>query len=129
MLLTLFLARVIGVYMIIGGAAVLADRRRIMAAIVALTHERFAQLMAGVFAVFFGLIVVNLHNVWTTLPASLVSLTGWLALLKGILYLVLPEAQMEKMMKMFMDRKWYLIDGILVLLIGAYLAGYGYALW
>ena len=85
--------------------------------------------MAGVFAIFFGLIVVNLHNVWTTLPASLVSLTGWLALLKGILYLVLPEAQMEKMMKMFMDRKWYLIDGILVLLVGAYLAGYGYALW
>ncbi len=125
----MFLARVIGVYLVIGGAAVLADRRRLMAAVVALTHERFAQLMAGVFAVFTGLVVVNLHTVWTTLPATLVSLVGWLALIKGILYLVLPERQMEKLMKLFMDRNWYFADGIVVIVLGAYLAGYGYGLW
>lgn len=129
MLLTLLFARILGVYMILGGIAVLVDRRRLMLAIVALTKERFAQLMAGIFALFVGLIIVNLHNVWSTLPAAIVSLIGWLALVKGILYLVLPEKRMEKMMTMFMDRKWYALDGGLVLLLGLYLAGYGYGLW
>jgi len=129
MLLTVFLAKVIGVYLLVGGAAVLADRRRIMLAIVALSKERFAQLIAGVLALITGLALVNLHNVWTTLPAALVSLVGWLALLKGVVYLLLPEASMEKLMKAFMDRTWYLLDGVLVLIVGAYLTGFGFGLW
>jgi hypothetical protein len=129
MLTTLLLARIIGVYMVIGGAAVLADRRRIMLAVVALTKERFAQLMAGVFALFVGLIIINIHTDWSSLPAAVISLMGWLALLKGIAYLLLPASTMEKMMQSFMDRKWFMIDGLLVIVIGAYLAGFGYGLW
>lgn len=129
MLITLFLARVIGVYLIIGGLAVLMDRSRLMLAVVALTKERFAQLIAGVLALITGLVLVNLVNDWSSLPALIVSLTGWVAILKGALYLLMPEKELSKMMQMFMDRKWYVLDGALVLLAGIYVAGFGYGLW
>lgn len=129
MLLTLFFAKVIGVYMVVGGLAVLMNPKRLMLAIVALTEERFASMIGGVVALVIGLTIVNLHNYWDTLPAAIVSLLGWLGIVKGLFYMLAPESSHQKIMKVFMNRKWYAIDGALVILVGAYLAGYGFGLW
>lgn len=124
--LTVLLSKIFGVYMIIAGIAVFFNRRHLMVGIVAMAKERFAQLVAGILAVLMGLILVNIHNVWSTAPAIVVSLIGWAALLKGVLYLFLPEAQLAKLVKGLTERTWYTVDGVLALLVGLYLAGFGY---
>ncbi len=124
--LTVLLSKIFGVYMVIAGIAVFFNRRHLMAGIIAMAKERFAQLVAGMLALLMGLLIVNIHNDWSSMPASLISLIGWIGLLKGLLYIFLPEAQLAKLMKGFTERAWYTVDGILALLIGLYLAGYGY---
>ncbi|MBY0110904.1 hypothetical protein K2Y00_02785 [Patescibacteria group bacterium] len=124
--LTVFLAKVFGLYMLIAGIAVLFNRRHIMAGVMAIAKERFAQIIAGTVALFFGLILVNLHNDWSTLPASLVSLVGWFGVAKGVFYLFLPEGKITKLMHMLTDRNWYTVDGVVAIVIGVYLAGFGY---
>lgn len=124
--LTVLLSKIFGVYMIIAGIAVFFNRRHLMVGIIAMAKERFAQLVAGILAVLMGLILVNIHNVWSTAPAAVVSLIGWIALLKGLLYLFLPEAQLAKLVKGLTERAWYTVDGVLALLVGLYLAGFGY---
>jgi len=124
--LTIFLSKVFGLYMLIAGIAVLFNRRHIMAGVIAIAKERFAQLVAGTIALFMGLLIVNLHNEWSTLPASLVSLVGWLGVLKGAIYLFLPEAKLTKLMHALTERSWYTIDGVIAIVVGLYLAGFGY---
>lgn len=124
--LTILLSKILGVYMLIAGLAVLMNRRHLMAGIVAMAKERFAQIMAGIIALLFGLVLVNIHNDWSTLPASIVSLIGWAALVKGLFYLFMPEKGLTKLMHALTERSWYLIDGIVILVAGLYLAGYGY---
>lgn len=126
MTLTILLAQVFGLYAIITGIAVLANRRHIMLGVAALVEERFAQLVAGLFALLVGSFLVNIHNDWSTLPAGLVSFFGWAALVKGILYLLLPEASLNKVIRKLNQRRWYVVDGIIVALYGLYLAGFGY---
>ncbi len=126
MTLTILLAQVFGTYAIIAGLAVLANRRHIMLGVAALVEERYAQLVAGMLTLLLGSFLVNIHNDWTTLPAALVSLFGWISLVKGILYLLLPEASLNKLIRKVNQRKWYVVDGIIVVLYGLYLAGFGY---
>ena len=125
--LTVFFAKVIGLYMLIAGLAIFMNKRHIMGAIVGLMHERAAQLIGGLIALIWGLVVVNLHNDWSTLPAALISLVGWAGVVKGVVYLFLPEAQLNKLMKMFTERSWYMADGIVAIVLGLYLAGFGFS--
>lgn len=124
--LTILLSKIFGVYMIVAGLAVFMNRKHLMAGIIGMAKERFAQIMAGIIGLLFGLVMVNIHNDWSTLPASLISLIGWAGLVKGLAYLFLPEKSLTKLMHLFTERSWYLIDGIIVLVVGIYLAGFGY---
>ncbi|MGB4076549.1 MAG: hypothetical protein WBK28_02495 [Minisyncoccia bacterium] len=124
--LTIFFAKVLGLYMLIAGLAIFINKRHIMGAIVGLMHERAAQLIGGLIALILGLVVVNLHNEWSTLPAALISLIGWVGVLKGIAYLFLPEAMLAKLMKSLTERSWYLADGIVAVILGLYLSGFGF---
>lgn len=77
-------------------------------------------------ALFIGLVIVNLHNDWSTTPAALVSLIGWIGIAKGLVYFFLPEAKLVKLMKALTDRSWYVFDGLVAAALGLYLAGFGY---
>lgn len=125
-MLTILLAKVLGLYMLIAGLALYTNRRHMMLAIVALSKERGSQLVGGVVALIIGLFIVNIHNDWSTLPASLISLIGWAGVLKGIAYLFLPEAKLSKWMHMLSERKWYMIDSVVAFLLGLYLVGFGF---
>lgn len=126
MALTLLLAKVIGLYMLIAGLAVIFRRRPVMMAVMAFVEDKSARLIVGLFSLLIGLFLVNLHNEWNTLPAAIVSLFAWVATLKGISYLILNEATIDGLVKYFYNRKWFMIDGVLAVLIGLYLAGFGY---
>lgn len=127
--LTVFLAKIFGLYMLFGGVLVLLRPKFVFLAAGALIQDKSSRLVFGILGVLIGLFLVNLHNVWDTLPQILVSLIGWAALLKSLAYLFLKESTMDKVVKLFSERKWFVIDGIVALLIGAYLANYGYGLF
>lgn len=124
--LTILLSKILGLYMLIAGLAIFVNRRHILLAVVGLAHERGAQVIGGVIALLFGLLIVNIHNDWSTLPAALVSVIGWLGIVKGVFYLFMPQAKIDKVLKSLTERSWYTIDGIVAIAAGLYLAGFGY---
>jgi len=127
--LTILLAKIFGVYMLLIGVAIFMNRKHFLGAIIAIAKERFAQIIAGAMALLIGLWMINVHNDWSSGPAGLITLIGWIGLAKGVLYLFLPEAQLAKITHVFAERTWYMVDGVIVIVLGAYLAGYGYGLW
>mgnify|MGYP001599795850 CR=1 FL=1 len=124
--LTVLLAKVFGLYMVIVGVAILMNRKHMMLAIIAIAKERFAQLISGIVSVLLGLLLVNIHNDWSSFPACIVSLIGWTILVKGCFYLFMPEARLTRLVHVLTERSWSMIDGVLAVIVGLYLAGFGF---
>ena len=57
---------------------------------------RTGVLLNGLLSLAFGAFVATFHNVWRGLPVVL-TLVGWAAVLKGLLFLVAPDVGMRSL--------------------------------
>ena len=83
-------------------------------------------LISGVFTLFGGLALVLLHNYWSGGALTvIVTLLGWLTLIKAVVLLALPST---KLVAMYggVSPTYILISGSLTLLLGIYLAVAGF---
>ena len=94
-LTTVFLGRLLGLYLIAIAVAILASRRRALATLDEMARSGPWMLFSGMVATAAGLAIVLGHNVWTGgALAVVVTLFGWAALLKGVSLLLVPPEQM-----------------------------------
>ena len=120
--LTIFLGKLIGVYCLIVGLTMMANRQTMVDAVNALIRSPPLVLLAGVFAVALGLGLVIGHSVWSggALPV-VVTLVGWAALIKGFVLLALPPGQMAKLYEALRYERFYLAYVGVTLALGLYL--------
>ncbi len=124
--LTTLLAKVLGLYMLIGGIAVIVRKRFIMAAAAALIEEKGTRLVVSVVDIIVGLLIINVHDDWSTLTAGLITFIGWAALVKGLAGLFLKDSTLEKFMHWFRVKNLYVLDGVIGIVLGLYLANAGF---
>ena len=88
---TLFLARLIGLYCIVCGLAEMIHGPATLEAVGALLGSSSAVLWVGMTTVLIGLAMVLGHNLWRGGALTVVvTIVGWIALLKGLALLFLP---------------------------------------
>jgi hypothetical protein len=88
---TTFLARLIGVYCIVVAIAFTTHMQGSLIAVDAIVHSPDILLVAAVLALLAGLAMVIGHNVWSGgAHAVVVTIIGWLTLLRALLLLFLP---------------------------------------
>jgi hypothetical protein len=120
---TTFLGRLIGLYLTLISLAMLAHKQATIESITALIHNPPVLWVVGVIAVAAGLAMVLGHNVWSggMLPV-IVTVTGWLLLIKGTLLLFLsPESASGLFLTgIHYERYFHLYMGI-ALFLGIYL--------
>jgi hypothetical protein len=82
---TIFLGRLLGLYLVAISTGMLANRRRTLATLDEMARSGPWMLFSGMVATAAGLAIVLAHNVWSggALPV-VVTLVGWAALLKGV---------------------------------------------
>ncbi|MGO9803798.1 MAG: hypothetical protein ACLPTM_03290 [Steroidobacteraceae bacterium] len=89
---TRFLARLIGLYCLLAGLLMLVQRDAMIGAVTQLVHEPSLTLLLGVLIVPAGLALVLGHNLWSGgALAVVVTVIGWLTLLKGLVFWLLPQ--------------------------------------
>ncbi len=90
---TKLLAKLMGLWMLLTVLSLAISGRASLDILNALFTEPGLMFIAGVFTMLFGLAVVLTHNRWRSGPLALVvTLLGWLAILKGLLFASLPPA-------------------------------------
>jgi hypothetical protein len=94
-ILTLHLATAYGVGIFAAAMAALVSPARFGAAIADFERSPGLAFLGAILALVMGLGLVMLHNLWTDPAAVLVSLLGWVILLKGVLVLAAPEGIMK----------------------------------
>jgi hypothetical protein len=92
---TVFLGKLIGLYLAAISIAMLASRRRTLKTLDEMARSGPWMLFSGMVATMAGLAIVLAHDVWSgSALAVAVTLTGWAGLLKGLSLLVVPPEMM-----------------------------------
>ncbi len=91
---TIFLSKLIGIYFILAALSMATHKQATMETMVALVHNTPLMFALGIVMLAAGLAMVLGHNIWTGgALAIVVTIVGWLTLVKGLLFLLLtPEA-------------------------------------
>ncbi len=124
--LTILLAKVFGLYLIIGGASIMLRERYFMPVVGAFVEERLTRLVVGILELIAGLFLAVSHTDWSSIPAGVITAFGWVMVIEGTLYLLLPDESVEKLIKAMNSKYWYILGGALAIFLGTYLAGFGF---
>ena len=120
---TIFLGRLLGLYLIAISIAMLASKRRTLATLDEMARSGPWMLFSGMVATAAGLAIVLGHNVWTDgALAVVVTLFGWAALLKGASLLLVPPEQMAAAYKGVGFERFFHVWMGAVLVLGLWIA-------
>lgn len=121
---SLFLAKVMGLFMLIISLILLINFHKFPKLVKAFTKNTLLVFISGFPAVLLGLLIVLTHNVWTNDPRWIITLIGWLILIKGVLRISMPE-KVASIAARISPRGLFVML-LLILLVGAYLALFGF---
>ena len=116
--LTVYLGKLIGIFLIVVSAAMALDKDSLVEIVTALIDDRALLLIVGMAALVAGLAIVLAHNVWSggVLPV-LVTLFGWLLVIRGLVLLLVPTETFIAYFQMLrFDDLFYAYAGITFLL-------------
>ncbi len=121
---SIFLAKVIGLYYVIVFVAVMVNRKNLPRLAEGFSENLALGYLAGFLAVVVGLLIVVSHNVWVADWRAIITVVGWLALLKGIVLMISPGSagRHEKLLR---SPVIFVLYGV-VLVLGVYLTYVGF---
>ena len=116
---TVFLGRLLGLYLVAISLGMLANRRRTLDTLDEMARSGPWMLFSGMVATAAGLAVVLGHQVWSggALPV-VVTLMGWAALLKGVTLLLVPAERMADAYKGIGFERFFYAWLVAILAIG-----------
>ncbi len=123
---SIFLAKVIGLYLLIAGLMLLIRRGAVGEVIDELTRSPALVAFAGSISLAIGLLLVVSHNHWSRDWTVVVTLLGWLALLQGVIRLFYPEG-VVRWGKTLASTGATGVAGVIVFAIGGFLAYRGFS--
>jgi hypothetical protein len=124
---TVFLSRLIGLVALIIAVPMVLDKQSMLATFGLVVEDRGLLLVLGLGSVVAGAAIVLLHNVWRKgLWPLIVTLCGWLLLLRGVLILFLPPDVINGLIGTLHVNEYFYVYAAIPLLVGAYLCLRGF---
>ena len=125
---TLFLSRLIGLYCILFALYMITCRRATVETVTALLQNRPMMLILGVITLAAGLAMVLAHNIWSGgALVVVVTLVGWITLIKSLLFLFLPpEMEAGLFLRQLHYQQLFYLYGAFSLVLGVYLTYGGF---
>jgi vacuolar-type H+-ATPase subunit I/STV1 len=125
---TFFLSRLFGLYYILAALSMVIHKQTTVETVTALLHNSPVMFLLGIITLVAGLAMVLAHNIWSGgALAVIVTLIGWITLIKGLLFLFLPP-EMDAgffLSRLHYEQFFYLYAGVSFVL-GVYLTYGGF---
>lgn len=125
---TILLAKVFGIYFLLGGLVIMVRQDYFMPVLGGFAKERLSRLVLGAFELLAALFLVVLHFDFSSLPAAIITLIGISAVCEGLFYFAASDKQADAVIKLFNVKAWYTWGGAFAILLGAYLAWFGFGI-
>lgn len=115
---SLFLAEFWGWYLIVFFVILMINTKRIKQMYVYIKDEKLLFVMSFI-AIIIGIVNIIAHNVWTSDWRIIITLFGWIALCKGIIFFSYPKLINQKVLNIGL--KWFPFVMIFMLFLGLFL--------
>ena len=123
---SIFLAQLLGPYLVIVGIGIFLNPKNCQQVAHEYTQSAALIYLGGILALFFGLLIILFHNVWEANWTVIITLFGWLGLIKGACLIVIPE-KMKKFAERYQGSTRPLkIQSAIIFAIGTFLMFKGY---
>ena len=119
---TVFLGKLLGLYAILVALSMFAHKQTMVTAATTIFHDPGFLVIYGIIALSVGLAIVIGHNIWSkSALAIVITILGWLSLIKGLLLLFLPPDAFAGYIQMTHYEQLFYLYAAVTLIIGAYL--------
>ena len=123
---SVFLAKLIGPYIIVVGIGLIFNQKVFRQIIEDFAKNPALVYVTGLITFVAGLAIVLSHNIWVADWRVIITVFGWMALVKGAWLIIRPGA-VNKMTKIYLNHmNLVLIPWVIMLLIGIFLTIKGY---
>lgn len=121
---SIFLARIFAVVYLTAGVGMLLNQEYFKKGMKKMLDDFTAVLLGGLMSLILGMLILNVHSGWAQDWTSLVTLIGYIALLKGVLLFLAPEWMLRMSKKMV--TKLLPVSMSLAILFGLAFGYFGY---
>jgi hypothetical protein len=125
---TLLLSKVVGLTLIVIGAVIILRRRDLVPVFAGYVEQRLLRFIMSMIELVAGLALV-MHDTWSPPAAAILTLLGWMMVVEALFYMLAPDDVVADFMAIFNTEGWYAVGGGFAVLVGLYLAGFGFGLW
>ena len=124
---THFLSRLLGLFTLLVALAMIVRRGAAIALVMAVVRDPSLLLVFGLLTLAAGLGIVLAHNVWSggALPV-VITLFGWLILIRGLFLLFTPPEVVANVVASFHFERFYVLYLAIPLVLGAILTWAGF---
>jgi len=123
---SLLLAKFIGLYIILIGTGLLLNQKTFRQIMADFPKNHSLVFVTGLLTFVAGLSIVLFHNIWVKDWRVIITLFGWIAVIKGAWLVLLPETLNKTTSLYVANFKLVLIPWFIMLLVGFFLTFKGY---
>lgn len=124
---SIILAKIIGPLFLVVGIGIFINLEHYRRMVVDFGNSPLSIYMSGTIAMLVGLLIVTFHNVWTWSWPVIITIMGWLSLIKGAVRIALPKLVAERSSRYGRNTNTVMITAIFVVVLGGALTYFGYA--
>ena len=127
--LSIFLAKLFGLYFLIAGGIVMLRQKSFMPIVTEFFGSKPLIMLVGAVELIAGLAIAIAHPYTTPDWRGVITLIGYWMIVESIVYLSSPYTKLHKLLRNFNTPTWYTSGGLVAVVLGAYLAGKGFGMW
>lgn len=122
---SLFLAKLMGIYLLIIGLAYFIKREFLRVVLEDFYKSPALIALGSIFNIILGLLIILNHNIWEFSWKIMITIIGYLSLVKGILHLYFPQVA-RTIASVFIRKDIFVYSGVISLALGVYLLYHGF---
>jgi len=84
--------------------------------------DHLTMLVLMFFSLIFGLVIINMHDIWEWSPYVIITVTGWLSFISGVVYFLLPGEKLKDIIRYLNCECYYQTIGAVLAVLGAWLS-------
>lgn len=123
---SVLIAKIIGIIYLSFGVGLLLNQNFYKKELPKLLENTSYLILGGFIAIIIGALVIKNHNYWVKNWTVIITIIGWIALIKGVLLLAFPTL-ISTYKKIFDSTIFYKIIGPIVLILGIIFIYLGYS--
>lgn len=123
---SIFLAKLFSLTFIVAGIGMMLNQKYYMEMAKSVAKNEGVLTVGGLLSLVMGLAIIQTHNVWSTEWPVIITLLGWISVIKGIVLLVAPGLMSDLVGSFKKKSQVVLLKGLVMSLLGLFLAFQGF---